>query len=442
MSGLNEVIGNDAVMGGDNPAPSQAAVLGGLGQVQQRLGSEDLGIKFAAMRDCLKYGEAGVVEVIPFLEDPLPRSQLEAYQLLRSRPEESVKQALKQYKFWRHFERLDGLPDRHALSFSNRRTVVFNPEVGIQDTVNTAYAIRANSKSGLGITTIENILTELLLDSNINQIEALIFGHCYWASSHKIVSQLVKDKTYFLNLKALFIGDIKDQEQMISSIEQSDISPILEAYPSLEILHIRGDGGYWRDGSYFSSLEFSPLKHNNLLALRVESGGLNRKAISGICSLELPTLEYLELWLGSSDYGGDSSVEDLMPILSGEAFPNLKYLGLRNCEYTDDIASALVQFPWINQLIELDFSLGSLTEHGMAILLKCPAINSLDTLNVSQCSVGQNNPWRSVPVPSFSELDVRVIADGQRYLPRQSPDDEEDYDEYDQSSYRYCVVAE
>jgi hypothetical protein len=442
MSGLYEPGWNDAVMGGDNPAPNQAAVLGGLWQVQQRLGSEDLGVKFAAMRDCLKYGEAGVAEVIPFLEDALPRLQFEAYQLLRSRSEESVKLALTQYKFWRHFERLDGLPDRHALSFSNRRTAVFDPKIGIQDTVNTAYAIRANSEWGSGITTIENISTELLLDPNVNQIESLTFGHCYSTPSHKIVIQLVKDKIYLPNLRAVFIGDIKDQEQMISSIEQSDISPILEAYPNLEILHIRGGGGYWRDASYFSYLEFSQLKHNNLLALRVESGGLNRKAISGICSLELPALEYLELWLGSSDYGGDSSVEDLMPIISGEAFPNLKYLGLRNCEYTDHIAFALVQSPLMNQLIELDFSLGSLTERGMAALLNCPSISFLDTLNIAQCSVGQNNPWRSVPVPSFSELDVRVIADGQRYLPRQFPEDEEDYDEYDQSSYRYCVVAE
>ncbi|MBD2096389.1 hypothetical protein H6F90_14705 [Trichocoleus sp. FACHB-591] len=232
---------------------------------------------------------------------------------------------------------------------------------------------------------------------------------------------LLYTQEYLPNLSALFIGDIEDQEYMISSIEQSELSYVLEVYPKLEILQIRGDGSRWARG-----LRFSKLRHDNLIALTIESGGLSRNVISDICDLELPALEYLELWSGSNQYGADSCIEDVMPIISGEAFPNLKYLGLRNSEYTDDIAIAFAQSPLMDRLIELDLSLGTLSDAGAEVLLSCSAIHSLVALNISDCYVHQ-------VLPRFSELDCQVTSDRQRRI----------YREPDGSEYqRYCLVAE
>jgi hypothetical protein len=91
---------------------------------------------------------------------------------------------------------------------------------------------------------------------------------------------------------------------------------------------------------------------------------------------------YLELWTGSDEYGSNSTIEDVMPIISGDKFPNLRYLGIKNCEYTDEVAFVLANSPLLDQLIELDLSMGTLTNDGLFALLQSPTINELDKLNI------------------------------------------------------------
>lgn len=416
----------DAVLGGDALSPAQAAVLGGLGNVQLRLNSQSLAIKLDALRECARYGEQGIRYIIQALDDPLPRIQYEAYLLLRNRTEPYIQNRLHQHKFWQHFQRLYGLPRQHALMFANRKVEDFNPETGIQDPIATAYGLRTPRWSWQTQESIEDKLIELLLDSQAIQVEALVFGWWGYESSYEVVDCLLREQENLTNLTALFVGDIEDYENMISSIVQSELSYVLDAYPKLEILQIRGDARTWNnDGMKANSLTFSQLRHENLLALTIESGGLHRTAISGLCSLDLPALEYLELWLGSELYGGNSCIEDVMPIISGEAFPNLKYLGLRNSDYSDQIAVALAQSSLMDRLIELDLSLGTLSDAGAEALLSCSAIHSLATLDISDCYVHH-------VLPRFSESGCQVISDRQRTHRR--PDGYE--------NQRYCLVAE
>ncbi len=323
--------------------------------------------------------------------------------------------------------RLPWLPYGYATTFANRKVIEFDPKTGITDTVNTAYALRTiyewNQYRREPDMAILEKLQIFLQDSRCEQVEALVIGN--WMgnssdySSHSIVEELVYAHEQLTNLKALFIGDIEDCECMISSIVQSNLSLVLVAYLDLEVLKVRGNLGRGY-GKSESGLSFVPLRHDKLKALIIESGGLRREVIAQICNLELPALEYLELWLGRDDYGGTSSIEDLMPIISGNLFPKLKYLGLRNSEYSDDIAFAIAQSPVIEQIVELDLSMGTLGDEGAKALLNCPAINQLDTLNVSDnCLTGQM-------VTQLKQLDIEVIA-GIRQKG---------------SSYRYCSVAE
>ena len=184
--------------------------------------------------------------------------------------------------------------------------------------------------------------------------------------------EIVKCKDRLPNLKALFLGDIVQEECEISWIHQSDVSGMLQAFPQLEMLRIRGVDG----------LAISIPQHAQLRALAIESGGLPVSVISQICRGKFPELEYLELWLGTPDYSGDCRVNDLQPLLKGTLFPKLKYLGLRNAEIADDIAAVIVTSPIVDQLEILDLSLGNLSDVGGNALLHLASKTNLKRLDL------------------------------------------------------------
>lgn len=307
---------------------------------------------------------------------------------------------------------------KHITSFANRNVDAFNPEVGISDPVGTAYVLSVEWDEY--DTDITKQMELLLQDPQVDQLEALVIGswtqEMYKCSSSIVVNALVAAKEQLINLKAVFIGEITYQESEISWIIQSDMSPLLAAYPNLEVLQVRGGEG----------LAFNSLNHKHLKTLIVQTGGLNRNAIAQIFAGNLPALEHLELWLGSNYYGGDSSVEDLLPLLCGNLFPKLRYLGLCDSEYSDSIAKAIVQSSIIDRIKVLDLKLGTLGDEGAEALLNCPAVNHLDILNVA------DNFLSDEMVERLKQLDIEVIVDDQK--------DEED--EEDEEDRRYCSVSE
>jgi hypothetical protein len=82
-------------------------------------------------------------------------------------------------------------------------------------------------------------------------------------------------------------------------------------------------------------------------------------------------------------------------------------LGLRSFEYADEIVKALVQSPILDRLAVLDLSMGTLTDKGAEILLNCPAIKQLHTLNVSA------NQLSTQMIQKLSGLNCRVISERQ-----------------------------
>ncbi len=177
-----------------------------------------------------------------------------------------------------------------------------------------------------------------------------------------VIELLCDRRDRLTSLKAIYLGDIVSEENEMSWIHQSDVTPLLEAFPKLELLRTRGG----------NDLSMSQPKHAGLRGLVCESGGLSAEFVRSIGRSEFPALEHLELWLGTEQYGGDSTVEDLQPILSGELFPNLKYLGLRNCEFANDIAAVIVNSPLVKRIETLDLSLGVITDEGGRALLSLP----------------------------------------------------------------------
>jgi predicted DNA-binding WGR domain protein len=197
------------------------------------------------------------------------------------------------------------------------------------------------------------------------------WGEAWDTSSAQIVDLLVKNKEKLPVLTHLFIGDMDYEDCEISWIIQSDMSPILEAFPKLESFTIKGASG----------LKLHNINHSSLTSLTIICGGLDHGVIDSIGNALLPQLEHLELYLGTDDYGFTGTIKNIEPLMIKGKFPALKYLGLRDSILADEIAIAIAESDILDQVEVLDLSLGILTDKGGEALVnssKVPGLKKLD----------------------------------------------------------------
>ncbi|MEK3833696.1 STM4015 family protein [Paenibacillus sp. FSL R7-0128] len=199
------------------------------------------------------------------------------------------------------------------------------------------------------------------------------WGQAYENTSEEAVQALVKHSASFPALRKLFIGDMSYEECEISWINQTDLSPLLPAYPELQSLTAQGG----------TDLRLSQLQHDKLEELIIITGGLSKAVLADIAASRLPNLRKLELYLGVDNYGFDGGLEDLLPLIEPGKYPNLTYLGLKNSEIQDEIAAALADAPILDQLHTLDMSLGTLSDTGAEALLASERVKGLKLLNLS-----------------------------------------------------------
>ena len=254
-----------------------------------------------------------------------------------------------------HVDKLMGKPVRE-----------YDPERGIKDPGGTVYRLSIDWDAKEEGATLMGLLAQFLDDPKAAKVSGLIIGP--WeelfdgtGGSDRIVPALVTACDRLSSLRGLFFGDIIAEECEISWIQQTDVSPLLHAYPKLEYFRVRGGTG----------LVLGTLDHQALKVLIIESGGLDAEVVRSVGRSKLPRLEHLELWLGSANYGATTTVADFAPILkSGRRFPRLSYLGLRDCEIADAVAVAVAKAPVLKRIQVLDLSLGNLTDEGAKALLE------------------------------------------------------------------------
>lgn len=378
----------DAVLGGEAPPPLQGAVLGGIEGVKRRLASSSIETQTAALKEALNYREVGLDLVISALQNESVQIQYLAANLLKQNQSPKGKVAL-----------LDYNPRLYFTKVSDWEKQSYYPWIAIPNQFAKAYIVNPEN------------CQSLLQNPNINQIEALIFQISFHNryNSSKAFDTFVKtvSDTYkqFTNLKAVYIGDghVEDRNFMEHSIENSsielgDVTPILKANPQLEVLHIYGRSG----------LQIKPIRHNSLKTLILQIHLLFIDSnIFDISKLDLPALEYIELWFGGNQREGKNVViKHLLPTLNRGLFPNIKYLGLRNSYYTDDIALSLVEASsLVEQLSILDISIGILTDKGAEILLNSPSINKLKMLILSK-----NEKLSEQMIQKLYNLECEVIV--------------------------------
>jgi hypothetical protein len=270
---------------------------------------------------------------------------------------------------FRSIHRRDDISE-NAATFVGKRVVDFDPDKPAASDV--VYRFRSSWDESNLIPNLETFCaTDAATDAN-----ALIIGAWHGddpeLTSADVISTLVNFRDRLPKVAAIYIGDIVSEENEMSWIKQSDLSPLLQTFPRLQFLRSRGGDG----------LELSDPSDPNLRALTLETGGMSVEVIRSVCESNFPSLEHLELWLGTDEYGADHSTADLQPILSGRLFPKLKYLGLRNSHIADEIAAVIVNSPLISRIETLDLSLGVLTDEGARSLLKLPASPTLKELNL------------------------------------------------------------
>ncbi len=243
----------------------------------------------------------------------------------------------------------------YVSEFAGKPVRDFSPETGLDDPTGVAWRLRVDYEDERQWT---DLMQALLADPNAGQVESLVIGA--WGNelyeggedASIAVNALVAGAKSLGGLRHLFLGDITSEESEISWIPQTDVSPLWAAFPQLEQFRVRGAEG----------LSLGQLRHENLRTLIVESGGLPRGVVKQICEADLPRLEHLEIWLGEANYGGDVTPADLQPILSGELFPNLTYLGLCDSAIADEVAAAVAEAPVLEKIDVLDLSKGALSD--------------------------------------------------------------------------------
>ncbi|MFI7616691.1 STM4015 family protein [Nonomuraea terrae] len=173
-------------------------------------------------------------------------------------------------------------------------------------------------------------------------------------------------------LRSLFVGAMTSEHCEISWIQQDDVTPLLEAFPKLERLEVRGADG----------LRLRPVRHEALRTLRVESAGMPAEVVRAVGECDLPALEHLELWIGIEDQGGTCTAADCAAIMNGARLPSLRHLGLRNCPFADELAAGLAHAPVMARLESLSLAMGSFGDPGAEALLSGQPLTQLSTLDL------------------------------------------------------------
>ncbi|MEU8765247.1 hypothetical protein [Streptomyces sp. NPDC048659] len=177
--------------------------------------------------------------------------------------------------------------------------------VELPEAASVAWRLSASTYADPGEESWEPLFERFLATVDTTAVRAVVVGgweEAYDTSSAAIVKALVGANDRLTGLEAVFLGDMTVEDCEISWIIQSDVTPLLAAYPALRELGVRGGTG----------LAFPPVTHGALRALVVETGGLGAEVVRGVAASDLPALERLELWLGTEEYGADTTVTDLV----------------------------------------------------------------------------------------------------------------------------------
>jgi hypothetical protein len=300
-------------------------------------------------------------------------------------------------------------------------------DAALKDPGSIAWRLRMEEPGGEQLEDLSAYLERFTREVDPAAIRALVIAHIpiedYWFESEEVRDRLVALAPRLPNLRSLFFGEVLQEESEVSWISHGDFASLFAAFPELTEFFVRGTG----------DLRLRIGRHENLRRLTVQTGGLPGQVVRDVAASDLPALEHLELWLGVAGYGNDTTTEDLAPVLSGEAFPRLRSLGLRNAQNTGVWVRAVAEAPVVSRLHTLDLSLGTLGDEDAQVLLDAPALRGLTKLDLHHHYLSEEAAERVRA--EFTAAGVEVdVSDPQE------PEIDEDGEET--IVYRYPAVGE
>ena len=205
------------------------------------------------------------------------------------------------------------------------------------------------------------LLDKILKDKHLSEYKQITIGCWDYEGDDcsALLQGLIENKDKFAQIEGLFWGDIEQEEQEISWIEQADLSPLLDSMPKLKDLKIKGT----------NNLRLGKTSRPELRSLEIISGGMPTEVVEDILASDFPNLEKLILYVGVEDYGFEGDIEIFRPLFSKERFPKLTYLGLVNSEEQDSIVEMFLESDILPQLETMDISAGTLKDEGAQLLL-------------------------------------------------------------------------
>lgn len=305
----------------------------------------------------------------------------------------------------------------NATQFNGKKVLNFSPEKGIEDTQAayrffTSYDMENN---------VPDHLRKFIEDDKASQVDSLVFGMLgeHDETPDTILNILIENKDKLQHLKGIFVGDITQEENEVSWIENTSYSNFFKAFPNIEHFQVRGGNG----------LSLGVIDLPNLKSLEIETGGMPSCIFKDLATSNLPALEHLKLWLGTENYGFSATASEVVACYRGKDtnhLPNLKYLGLLNSEIADQLAKELMDDPILNKIEVLDMSNGTLGDEGAEALLDNPGIKNLKRLILDHHYISED------VVDQLKDLGVPVSVEDFQ--------EEEDYG--DGEVYRYVAVSE
>ena len=138
------------------------------------------------------------------------------------------------------------------------------------------------------------------------------------------------------------------------------------------------------------------------------TGGLSQSCGRGIATARMPKIEHLEIYYGDPNYGGSCSIAEVEPLLARTDLPNLRYLGLKNSMFANEIARVIGSAKIVKGLETLDLSMGTMTDEGARYLAESAAqLAHLDTLDL------RRNFLTEAGIAQVKGICKNVLVDGQ-----------------------------
>jgi uncharacterized protein (TIGR02996 family) len=212
--------------------------------------------------------------------------------------------------------------------------------------------------------------------------------------------------------RKITFGDNVDQ---ISWHHTGNLGKLWKGVPNLEVLEIES-------GEFDVGAIDAPALERAIFI----TGGLSKACGKHIATAKMPKIKHLEIYYGTTNYGGDCTIKEVKPLLDRTDLKHLEYLGLKNCEFGNEMAKAVVGAKIVKQLKTLDLSKSTITDEGAKVLADGKAqLKHLECLDLT------HNYLTKDGIKLVKDICKKVVTEDQ-----QKPSDWGDELHY------YCAITE